>query len=351
MAGVGIFGKQFLYLCKIPLPLRQSLPSTAFCLSTHFVRFIKHLPSFKQENRTAVQTKMSSELPDEYPVRVPDDSPVLTGLEKLDIPSRDPRLPTVYTYAGAHPLHPTKILSLGTTYVYLVDPSPDGKDVFAALSNTQKVPSGPIDGLRGLVELKPGDAFFARPIDKAGDPGADCLQIMVGVSLVNSANEQLMQLVRGGYTLDDILEMLDNVEKARNVMLRSREDRMKTSGKVAFEQHWRAQPLQNAPRCYGMNSMVQQPKQVEGPSAPLKTVDNEHDEYQEMVNELLRAATRLNVTAFEMQGPQGLLQAMKNYSDLVNTPHLGHHLNVYWGSQQTNCACPQHRGKERRLDK
>ncbi|KAI0091813.1 hypothetical protein BDY19DRAFT_904411 [Irpex rosettiformis] len=296
---------------------------------------------------------MSSSLPDEYPVYVPEGSPVLKGLEKLDLLDRHPRLPAIYKYAGQHPLHLAKLLSVGTTYVYLVDPSPEGKETFAALSDAQEVPSGPIGDLAGLLELKPGDALFARSTENAGDPEADCLQVLVGIKLVRQANEQMIQLVRGGYTLEDIIQMLDDVEKARDAMLGTREDRTTTPGKVLFERHWRAQSLQNAPRCYGMNSMVQQPKQVEGPPAPLKTVDNEHDEYQEMVNELLRvgtAATKLNVTAFEMQGPQGLLRAMRNYSELVNTPHLGYHRNVYWGSQQTNCACPQHRSKERRLD-
>jgi hypothetical protein len=35
--------------------------------------------------------------------------------------------------------------------------------------------------LRGYLELRPGDALFARPIDKEGDKSFDCLQVLVGI--------------------------------------------------------------------------------------------------------------------------------------------------------------------------
>ena len=35
--------------------------------------------------------------------------------------------------------------------------------------------------LRGLLELLPGDAIVGRPIDKAGDPAFDCVQLFVSI--------------------------------------------------------------------------------------------------------------------------------------------------------------------------
>lgn len=49
-----------------------------------------------------------------------------------------------------------------------------------------RVYSGGLVGLRGLLELKPGDAVLARPIHRGGDPLADCLQVLVGIKYVGS---------------------------------------------------------------------------------------------------------------------------------------------------------------------
>ncbi|KAI0683760.1 hypothetical protein BC835DRAFT_1524140 [Cytidiella melzeri] len=97
--------------------------------------------------------------------------------------------------------------------------------------------------------------------------------------------------------------MLDDVEQAKDVMLGSRNRRVKMKGVLAFESSRRAKPMKNAPRCYSLNNMVQQPRNLESPPAPLKTRDNEHDWYQLNVNRYLAATTALNVAAWELQGP------------------------------------------------
>lgn len=84
-------------------------------------------------------------LPDVYPVRVAGDSPVLLGLTLLDVPDRNPLLPPLYSYEGAHPYHRLRPRD-GITYIYLVDPSPKGKAVAAAIANSMEVPAGPIAG-------------------------------------------------------------------------------------------------------------------------------------------------------------------------------------------------------------
>lgn len=42
-------------------------------------------------------------------------------------------------------------------------------------------PHIPFVELRGLLELLPGDAIVGRPIDKAGDPAFDCVQLFVSI--------------------------------------------------------------------------------------------------------------------------------------------------------------------------
>ncbi|KAI0683433.1 hypothetical protein BC835DRAFT_1423272 [Cytidiella melzeri] len=143
--------------------------------------------------------------------------------------------------------------------------------------------------------------------------------------------------------------MLDDVEQAKDVMLGSHERRVKMKGVLAFESSRRAKPMKNAPRCYGLNSMVQQPHNLESPPAPLKTRDNEHDWCQLNVNCYLAATTALNVAAWELQGPSNLLHACREYAEQVNSPRLGHRDNYYWASQQNNCVRPQYIKKEKQL--
>ncbi len=84
-------------------------------------------------------------LPSVYPVNVDADSPVLRGLTRLEIPDRNPLLPPLYAYNGDHPHHRLRP-SNRRTYVYLVDPSPKGKEMAIKIANSMKVPSGPISG-------------------------------------------------------------------------------------------------------------------------------------------------------------------------------------------------------------
>ena len=84
-------------------------------------------------------------VPDTYPIRVPDGSPVVRDLCRVDTSWRSPQLPCLYKYLGDHPYHRTKLPD-STTYVYLIDSSVDGKRVFDTISNAQTVPSGPISG-------------------------------------------------------------------------------------------------------------------------------------------------------------------------------------------------------------
>jgi hypothetical protein len=78
---------------------------------------------------------------DIYPATVEEGSPVLKGLSLVDLCMRDAHLPFIYEYSPNHPGHRIRLPDC-KTYVYLVDSSSKGKDVFNVLSEMQTVPSG-----------------------------------------------------------------------------------------------------------------------------------------------------------------------------------------------------------------
>ena len=95
-------------------------------------------------------------------------------------------------------------------------------------------------------------------------------------------------LLQGGYALSDIIRMLDDVQSTRDEMLGPRSER--TSQKVFFENHRRAEPVRNGPRCYGHNSMFQQTRVLASPPAALKTYEDGPDDYQKMVRDYIRVS-------------------------------------------------------------
>ncbi len=84
-------------------------------------------------------------VPDMYPVSLPAGHPVLRDLDPVSIPNRNPRHPPLYRYDKPHPHHPVRPKG-GVTYVYLVDPSPEGKVAACAVENVMMVPAGPVSG-------------------------------------------------------------------------------------------------------------------------------------------------------------------------------------------------------------
>jgi hypothetical protein len=112
--------------------------------------------------------------------------------------------------------------------------------------------------------------------------------LMHNVRLSREQDANMTQFCSAGVDHADIIAMLNEVERTRELMMGSREWRTVNPGKVYFESSPRAEPLGNAKRCYGLNNMVQQPRQVEGPPAALKTIDGEPDELQLAVSAYIR---------------------------------------------------------------
>lgn len=101
---------------------------------------------------------------------------------------------------------------------------------------------------------------------------------------MNDASKYLVALAAVGYTPDDIKKMVDDVLRARDEMIGTQDERVANAGRARFEMHWRAEHLKGAPRCYGLNNMVQIPRSVESTPAKLKTFDDVHDSYQKTVH-------------------------------------------------------------------
>lgn len=125
----------------------------------------------------------------------------LVDLELLDLPGRNPLLPPIYRYIGKHPQRRHLTSTSSSTYVYLVDPSPQGKKYAKKLAKELKIPYGrlatmnvvdpgescwrPLTGtashqLSGLLELVDGDWFMARDAYGEGDAMKDVLQAFIG---------------------------------------------------------------------------------------------------------------------------------------------------------------------------
>lgn len=77
----------------------------------------------------------------------------LLGLEKVTVLGRDPRLPDLYRYLGAHPLRERCVSTPHTTYVYFVDPSPEGKAHARTCAKPLKIPHG---RLSTMHRVQPG---------------------------------------------------------------------------------------------------------------------------------------------------------------------------------------------------
>ncbi|KAI0337020.1 hypothetical protein BDW22DRAFT_1433650 [Trametopsis cervina] len=277
-----------------------------------------------------------------YPVRVAPASDILVDLAVHHIPGRNPLLPIIYVYQRtAHREHPAKLPS-SKTYVYLVDPSRAGKEAFETFTNAQKVPGGFTSDLIGLLELFPGDALLARPIDRDGSPQHDVLQALYGIDW-EAVTDDLYATLRHatrGYSRADLLEMLIQVDFSRELALGSREDREK-DGKTSFERSGRAEPVGGSQRCYGVTHMVQRPRQVTSPPAALKMNSHTPDAGQEMIRQLVQACSKFNSVAWAIQCPPHLHAALEDYAEQTNAPRFGCPENCTWYSMQLNHATPQ----------
>lgn len=93
--------------------------------------------------------------------------------------------------------------------------------------------------------------------------------------------EQL--LASSKYTIDDVSRHISEYEDAREELIGEQPVRQANTGKAVFELDPHAQPVANGPRCYPFGSMVQRPRQVEGPPASLKTIDGRLDAHQRTI--------------------------------------------------------------------
>ena len=102
--------------------------------------------------------RTTTTVPKVYSV-VPEDPRVLVGLVPFPIAGRNPALPPLYRYEGIHPQLLTAVTPATVVYVYLVDSSPEGRQVSRSLSESMSVPGGMINqpggnpGSSGLLSV------------------------------------------------------------------------------------------------------------------------------------------------------------------------------------------------------
>ncbi|KAI0094150.1 hypothetical protein BDY19DRAFT_911359 [Irpex rosettiformis] len=281
----------------------------------------------------------NSNAPLSYDVE-PADPHVLDGLELLHFEGRNPALPPMYRYAsGVHPqlLNGTRDASVGTAYVYLVDPSDEGRAKFHSLASTMNIPGGMIDepggnpGLRGVIVLDEGDVVFARDIGGGGNPEEDIPQVMIAT---NDGD-------------DDIAAKRASLKTSRDRMLGPRESR--DGRRVWFEEQDRAKEVKKKTRCFGLSNMVERPTNASGPPAALKVVNGKLDAVQLAVKGMLQSATDYNITMWSRMAPDALKTVLEKYAELVNTPRIGTFDNYMWSSCQLNLAEPQRVKQEQPL--
>ena len=85
----------------------------------------------------------------------------LRHLIPLDLPGRDPDLPRLYKYNGAHPKRRTEPDD-GNSYIYFIDSSLKGKALARELADKTDVPYGRLDTMKAM---HPGEYRIPRMRD------------------------------------------------------------------------------------------------------------------------------------------------------------------------------------------
>ena len=108
-------------------------------------------------NRLVLCNNMSQKIQPEHRPR----AKYLRDLEKVILTGRDPRLPKIYMYTGRHPLRSDSVRATGcddtgSTYVYLVDSSLEGKTKARQLEDEITVPLGCLETMH---DTSPGKDY------------------------------------------------------------------------------------------------------------------------------------------------------------------------------------------------
>ncbi|VDB96828.1 unnamed protein product [Peniophora sp. CBMAI 1063] len=261
--------------------------------------------------------------------------------------SRDAALPVLKRLAAGqvHPLrahcYPSagKELSSGvkdlssrsTTFVYYFENDRDAAKKRHEASRAYRFKSPFVGGLleAGFIQLRPGDAVFARPPGGSEDGMDDVLQVLI-LSDHNLSSAELGQDLREARDelLGPVCDMGADVPKDGR-------------GGTAWERSGFANPVEKGARAYPILSTVQKGAgNTVGPGQFMKVSPANRDcDGVRMRSKALKAVVNASVAASKYL-PLQYQRAFKQQADLVNAPRFVSDDNDHFSSVQVNLARP-----------
>ncbi|KAI0310453.1 hypothetical protein OF83DRAFT_1178532 [Amylostereum chailletii] len=261
----------------------------------------------------------------------------------VSLPACKPYLPELLLCLDAHPGHPSG-LPVGNTYVFEQDVS---KAALKHLDNKalkQEVPkmtsAKDLEEDLGFLELKAGDAIFAR---KKGDPDDGSLDVLQALVLKrvhftkpvqNDTNDDATLPALediDGYDSDNSLPPIEAVD----ALVAYRIVELGVQGKVyqggtAFERSGHAYPVADSMRAYGIATSFERTTQLISPAKGNKvSPGNENLRGLDMRRDVLQCGMSVRVTASRYL-PKEFRTHMRLNADLVNAPSIGTGDNVFW---------------------
>ncbi|THH11569.1 hypothetical protein EW146_g7993 [Bondarzewia mesenterica] len=244
-------------------------------------------------------------------------------------PRRDSRLPRLQL-VDSHILRPPSRWNRGRTFVYLQDLDKEVMREQDTYYSQLKVPAQEDDVVckqLGLVELRPGDAIFARP------KGDNSSELNISDVACSEAHRQ---------------QVIADIERVRGQLL-GPEDEMsgdkpvKKNGQLvggtAFERADAGLGIHEA-RAYSIGCSLENPTQLIAPpaAAKMRGVDVDNPTLAgEMRQELMEVLCRMAIDGVDGL-PSEFAERMKMQVDLINVPTIGPPDNFYWNNLQLNLA-------------
>ncbi|KAJ3555736.1 hypothetical protein NM688_g2407 [Phlebia brevispora] len=248
-------------------------------------------------------------------------------LSLILLDGRDPRVPPVFKFNGAHPLWKHSSINMAcNVYIFFVDPRQEAKDKWIALQERIKIPYCRDEELNrvcpGLIELQPGDCVFARVYNSSGDPVDDILQGFVPP--LGTAQNELQDLILA----------------AEGIL--GTEEQRATANKIAFEGFPRVKQVSDQNRAYLIGESIERPRQADAPAAASKIYEGKLEPEQKLQKEFVRAAAAYKIRCWDEHAPEDIRHVLSKYSDAINAPRAGVGENYMWPSYQLNVAPAQH---------
>ncbi|KAF6764197.1 hypothetical protein DFP72DRAFT_799814 [Ephemerocybe angulata] len=241
----------------------------------------------------------------------------VTGLrhyreEIVSLPNRDRRLPVIYE-AFNHPFD--LVQNGGRTFIIKMNTHPAAMNEAAMFERSMEVPQGQLPELEaaGLLQMNKGDFLLGRDL-----------------SSTNPEKDLVIAWVVGRESIDPVL--MKKLEDAIKKALGKRNTRTPT--KVYMEDG--ASPVgKPTNRSYNIAVGVERPKVAIAPQANLK--NGVSTPFKECAQDLSKAITPVAMANFEVI-PQSLQDKIRERSEILGLPHIGHSGNYAYHTIQCNIS-------------